>query len=439
MTSGNISEEPIARDNDEALERLAGLADCYLLHNRDIYSRYDDSVVMLTERGRQLVRRARGYAPDPIGLDFEAMPVLGCGAEEKSTFCLTRDGYAFVSQHIGDLENLETLEHYRDTIGLYQRLFRIEPAVIAHDMHPEYLSTKYARQRAAQTGARLIPVQHHHAHIVSCLADNGVTGPVIGVALDGTGYGADGNIWGGEFLVCDRQDYQRLGHLEYLPLPGGAAAIKKPYRITLGYLLSLLGKDSLNPDLDCLQGISSAELEIIGKQVKDGINTPLSSSMGRLFDAVAALIGVRGEIDYEGQAAIELEMLAYDGRAEAGDLCLPYSIQKEDGVYMVRLAALFETVITQLKGRVPPAIIAASFHNTVAGMVVDVCRQIGLDADIETVALSGGVFQNRLLLTALLPRLEKAGFKVIIHRHVPTNDGGISLGQAVVANCKINT
>ena len=244
MTSGNLSEEPIAKDNDEAIRRLSGIADYFLVHNRDIYARYDDSVTVVERDDVQLTRRARGYAPYPTHLTFKAKQVLGCGAELKNTFCLTKDNYAFISQHIGDMENLETMEHFENTLALYKKLFRIEPEIIAYDLHPEYLSTKYALELASQfSDIKLVPVQHHHAHIVSCMADNKVEAPVIGVALDGTGYGSDGHIWGGEFLVADYKGFTRMGHLEYLPLPGGDAAIKKPYRIAIGYLLKLLGEE----------------------------------------------------------------------------------------------------------------------------------------------------------------------------------------------------
>jgi hydrogenase maturation protein HypF len=245
MTSGNLSEEPIAKDNEEALKRLSGIADYFLVHNRNIYSRYDDSVATVERGATQLVRRARSYAPYPIMLPFQAKQVLGCGAEMKNTFCLTRDNYAFLSQHIGDMENIETMEHFVDTISLYKRLFRIEPEVIAYDLHPEYLATKYA-QELGKSGLKLIPVQHHHAHIVGCMVDNGLESEVIGVAFDGTGMGSDKHIWGGEFLVADYHGYNRAGHLEYLPLPGGDAAIKRPYRIAIGYILSLLGENALN-------------------------------------------------------------------------------------------------------------------------------------------------------------------------------------------------
>jgi hydrogenase maturation protein HypF len=435
MTSGNISEEPICKDNDEALRRLSGIADYFLVHNRDIYARYDDSVTIVERGDAQLTRRARGYAPYPVHLTFQAKQVLGCGAEEKNTFCLTKDNYAFISQHIGDMENLETMEHFENTLALYEKLFRIKPEIIAYDLHPEYLSTKYAQELGSQSShVKLVAVQHHHAHIVSCMADNNVETPVIGVALDGTGYGSDGKIWGGEFLVADYEGFKRLGHLEYLPLPGGATAIKKPYRTAIGYLLKLLGDNSLNRKLAFLKQVDNFEIELIRRQLQAGLNSPLNSSMGRLFDAVSALVDIRGEIDYEGQAAVELEMVAYDGIDKVGDRVYPYSIIKEDGVNIVQLKELFSAIIEDLYQRVSKAPISARFHNTVAHMIFDMCRSIAKETGINRVALSGGVFQNRLLLRKVVPLLESTGFSVLTHKQVPCNDGGISLGQAVIAN-----
>jgi len=433
MTSGNLSEEPIAKDNDEAIQRLKNIADYFLMHNRDIYVRYDDSVTMVEREVTQLVRRARGYAPYPVHLPFKSQQILACGAEEKNTFCLTREDHAFVSQHIGDMENLETMEHFENTISLYQRLFRIEPTIIAHDLHPEYLSTKYARELAAEsTDARLVPVQHHHAHIVSGMVDNAVETPVIGVALDGTGFGMDGNIWGGEFLVADYQRFTRMAHLEYLPLPGGATAIKKPYRIALGYLLSLLGEDALKQDLPFLEQLDRTEAGIIKKQIEKKINSPLTSSCGRLFDAVSALIGVRGEIDYEAQAAIELEMLAYDEVNETD--YYPFSIIEQDGISIVKLLDLFSALIDDLQSKTTKATMASKFHNTIAQMVIELCQAISAKTNIAQVVLSGGVFQNRLLLRKTVSLLEDKEFTVFTHQQVPCNDGGISLGQAVIAN-----
>jgi hydrogenase maturation protein HypF len=430
MTSGNLSEEPIARDNDEALHRLKGIADYFLRHNRDIYARYDDSVMIVENKVLQFVRRARGYAPYPIHLPFRSKQVLACGAEEKNTFCLTRDNYAFVSQHIGDMENMETLEHFRNTIELYQKLFRINPEIIAHDMHPEYLPTKYAKELAKRETIKLIPVQHHHAHIASCLADNGIEGPVIGVALDGTGYGTDGHIWGGEFMVADDKTFSRRAHLEYLPLPGGATAIKKPYRTAIGYLIALGMKTDRK--LPLFKHTNEEELEIIESQIEKKINTPLTSSMGRLFDAVAALIAVRSIIQYEAQAAIDLETYASEARGE--DKGYPFSLIEEAGVDVIKIRELVSAIIKDWQAGRPQDVIAARFHNTVARMILETSLAISGKTSIKEVALSGGVFQNRLLLRKTRVLLESAGFKVYTHRQVPCNDGGISLGQAVIAN-----
>jgi hydrogenase maturation protein HypF len=440
MTSGNLSEEPIAKDNDEALRRLSAIADYFLVHNRDIHARYDDSVTMVESDSPQVLRRARGYAPYPIHLGFDTQQALGCGAEEKNTFCLTRDNYAFLSQHIGDMENLETLEHFENTVTLYKRLFRIEPTIIAHDLHPEYLATKYAQRLADEHNhVRLVSVQHHHAHTVSCMIDNGVDSPVIGVAFDGTGYGDDGNIWGSEFLVADYKGYQRLGHLEYLPLPGGATAIKKPYRTAIGYIIGLLGEDQLHNIPPLPYQVDAAEIDIIKQQIRQKLNSPLTSSMGRLFDAVSALIGVRGEIDYEGQAAVELEMTAYGAVNEANGRSYPYSIVEQDGTHIIQLKEQFLAIIHDLQHGVSKAQISAKFHNSVSQMILDLCQVIARTTGIKQVTLSGGVFQNRLLLRTVVPLLKKQGFLVFTHRQVPTNDGGISLGQAVVANFAVDT
>jgi len=451
MTSGNLSEEPIARDNDEALRRLSGIADYFLIHNRDIYSRYDDSVAIVERGTSQLIRRARSYAPYPIRLPFEARQVLGCGAEEKNTFCLTKDNYAFVSQHIGDMENMETLEHFDSTISLYRRLFNIEPEIIAHDLHPDYLATKYA-QELGESGMRLIPVQHHHAHIASCMADNGFDSSVIGVALDGTGLGTDGNIWGGEFLVADYRNFRRVGHLEYLPLPGGDAATKRPYRTAIGYILTLLGENALDAviaseaqqsQLASIGQVTEVEVEVIQRQIERRINSPLTSSMGRLFDAISALLGIRGEIDYEGQAAVELEMAAYSyviARSVSDEaIChaeesYPYCIVEDEGMRIVRLGDLLAAVIEDLHQDISKGRISVKFHNTVAQMINEMCRLIANETDINQVALSGGVFQNRLLLRKAVSLLESSGFQVFTHRQVPCNDGGVSLGQAAIAN-----
>jgi hydrogenase maturation protein HypF len=431
MTSGNLSEEPIASNNEEALRRLGDIADYFLMHNRDIYSRYDDSVAIVEREGSQLVRRARGYAPYPISLPFKSKQVLACGAELKNTFCLTRDDHAFLSQHIGDMENLETMEHFENTIELYKRLFRIQPEIIACDMHPEYLSTKYARELADESpGLSLVTVQHHHAHVVSCMVDNGLQEPVIGVTFDGTGFGTDGCIWGGEFMLADFRGFQRLGHLQYVPMPGGETAVKKPYRMATGYLLSILGMGALKNNLPLMQYVDSQEIGIIEKQITRGLNSPMTSSCGRLFDAVSAMVGVRGQIDYEAQAAIELEAIADEG--EGG--YYPFDIVKQNGLEIVQFGRLFGAIINDLDRGCTPEVISARFHNTMPQVVVEMCRRFAKRNGISKVVLSGGVFQNRLLLRLTVAALEKVGFSVFTHRQVPTNDGGVSLGQAVIAN-----
>ena len=445
MTSGNLVEEPIARDNQEALRRLQGIADYFLTHNRGIHARYDDSVWFAPSGIPQPIRRARGFAPFPIRLPFETRPILACGAELKNTFCLTRDRYAFLSQHIGDLENLETQNHYETTIALYRRLFRVEPEAIAVDMHPQYAATRYGLN-LARDRLRLLSVQHHHAHLAACLADRMEDGPVIGVIFDGTGYGLDGHIWGGEFLVGDGRGFQRAAHLEYLPLPGGDQAIRCPYRVALAYVRALLGDRPLPPSLE---GIPEQEGRIIAAMVSRRFNTPLTSSMGRLFDAVSALLGVCHLATYEAQAAIELEMLAHGGRLDVP----PYAFAMEavDGVehwgraepllthvLELRLATLLAEILDDLCDGVPKKDIAARFHLTVARMIVDTCERLRSQTGLEQVVLSGGCFQNRLLLSLVLPRLQRRGFRALTHRQVPCNDGGIALGQAVIAHYAMN-
>jgi hydrogenase maturation protein HypF len=424
MTSGNLSEEPIARDNDEALRRLRGIADCFLTHNRDIHSRYDDSVWFVPAGGPQPVRRARGYAPAPIRLPFEAKPILACGAELKNTFCLTRDRYAFLSQHVGDLENAETLEHFESTVALYRELFDVAPEIVAHDLHPDYLATRYA---LAQPGER-VAVQHHHAHLAACLADNGLDEPAIGVIMDGTGYGEDGRIWGGEFLVGDGRAVARRAHLQYLPLPGGDAGARRPYRLALAALQAL---DLPLPAT--LADVPAAERDNLAAMVARGIQTPLTSSAGRLFDTVAALLGLSREVSFEAQAAIALEMAAGDVRPE--DVApYGYALARDADPWRVELRPLFADLLADLAMGVPLPQMAYRFHATVAALSGDVCLALRADTGLNRVALSGGCFQNRLLAALTRRRLEAAGFEVLCHHQVPCNDGGLALGQAVIAH-----
>lgn len=435
MTSGNLSEEPICQDNDEALRRLHGIADYFLLHNRDIHARYDDSVYLVERDTARAIRRARGYAPSPIYLPFKSRQILACGAEEKNTFCLTKDEYAFLSQHIGDMDNEETMAHFENTIDLYQRLFRVQPEIIAYDLHPEYLSTKYALKYAAEKGLKAVGVPHHHAHIVSCLVENEFREPVIGVAFDGVGYGTDGSLWGGEFLIADWGSFERVAHLEYAPMPGGAAAIRRPYRMALGYIYSLLGAETPLAGLPIMSQMPADEVNIVKAQMERRLNSPLTSGAGRLFDAVSALAGIRGQIDYEAQAAIEMEMLAPDD--VTGFKPYPFTIAEDEEPIIIKLKELISAVVNDVQNGVKPDVISARFHRTMAEIILATCRLISRKSNLKTVALSGGVFQNRLLFNLAINALENEGFQVLSHRMVPCNDGGISLGQAVVANHQV--
>ncbi len=432
MTSGNLSEEPIAADNEEALRRLAGIADYFLVHNRPIHSRYDDSVAMIVDGTVQMLRRARGYAPNPVELPFEGPRVLATGAQTKNTFCLTKGHHAFVSQHIGDLDSVETLDHFEETIRLYTELFHTQPELVAHDLHPDYLSTRYA-QDMSQQGLKTCAVQHHHAHIAACMVENGVTAPVIGVAFDGAGLGADGHIWGGEFLVCDLAESRRAGHLEYLPLAGGDAATKRPYRTAAGYIMALFGNNGMDRSPVLLSRLAEGERDVIARQITSGLNAPLCSSMGRLFDAVAATTGLRHQIAYEGQAAVELEMAAHRHTGPAPTGRYTFHVDMTDGTYIVRVAPLLSAVLDDVHAGRPVSLVAAAFHEAVAQMTADMCGRLAADSGIRTIALSGGVFQNRLLLGRVRALLSEAGLRVLLHTTLPSNDGCVSLGQAVIA------
>ena len=432
MTSGNLSEEPIAADNDEALARLRGIADFYLVHNRPIHSRYDDSVAMVVDGAPQLLRRARGYAPRPIPLSYDSQPILAVGPQMKNAFCLAEGDRAFVSQHIGDLDCVETLEHFERTIELYRTLFHIEPVIVAHDLHPDYASTRYALGLTG-AGIKAHAVQHHHAHIASCMAESGVTDPVIGVAFDGSGYGADGRIWGGEFLVCDYASSRRAAHLEYLPLPGGDAAILRPYRTAAAYIAMLFGSDALRRAANVTRPLGTDERRTLLRQVETGFNTPLTSSMGRLFDAVAALTGVRSVIDYDGQAAIELEMQAHRHTGALPSGHYTFGLEDVDDTWVVKIAPVLEAVLHDLARGESIPLIAASLHEAVAQMAAETCVRISRTTGIRTVALSGGVSQNRILADRVPRLLRDAGFRVLTHVHLPANDGCVSLGQAAIA------
>ncbi|MDP2300561.1 MAG: carbamoyltransferase HypF, partial [Actinomycetota bacterium] len=428
MTSGNRSEEPIATGNAEALERLGDIADAFLLHDRDIYTRYDDSVVRHTPGvGVEFFRRARGFAPFPLQAPFTAdVDILATGPEQKNTFCLLTGSHAFVSQHIGDMENAETLESFEHTVGLYERLFRVRPEIVAYDLHPEYLSTKHA----LTLGLPSVSVQHHHAHIASVTAEHGVADRVLGVALDGTGYGTDGTIWGGEWLSADWAGFERVAHLRQLPLPGGAAAIRRPARMALGALAEcgLLDHPGAIPFLERLgEGEESTVLAMI----EHGINTPRTSSMGRLFDAVASLAGVRDDALYEGQAAIELEAVA-DMTAE-GTYAFEIVVPDGSGPLVVDCAPVLAAVLDDIVYRTPAPVISARFHRAVTAAVVETCARLAPELGLTHVALAGGVFMNRLVVRGVVDGLREAGLAPLTHLRLPANDGGIAFGQAVVA------
>jgi hydrogenase maturation protein HypF len=427
MTSGNLSEEPIVWRNEEAAERLGQIADAFLFHDRDIHVPCDDSVVAVYA-GRELpIRRSRGYSPMPVKLPVERPMTLAVGAELKACFCLTRDAYGYMSQHIGDMENLETVEAFERALQHMQALFRCEPERVVCDAHPGYLSTRWARGYAQEHGLALVEVQHHHAHAMSLMAEHGLRedAAVIAFAFDGTGYGTDGAIWGGEVLLARYDGFERFAHLKYTQLPGGDAAIRHPARVALAHLFAA-GID-WTQDLPCVAACTPEELRILHRQLTVGSRSTPTSSMGRLFDAAAAFLGVRMSVTYEGQAAIELEALCR--QTAAGDL--PYPVICEAAVFDV--APMWMAMLTDMKAGVDRAQMATRFHRTVVEVMRHYSGRAREEFGLETVALTGGVFQNVYLLQAASELLTRDGFRVLTHRLVPPNDGGIALGQAVVA------
>ena len=434
MTSGNISQEPIVISNEEALERLKGIADYYLLHNRDIYTRSDDSVVYIANKSETMLRRSRGYCPLPIHLGCQVERILACGGELKNTVCLTRDKDAFVSQYIGDLENLEAFTFFEHTINKMKRILKVNPRIIAYDMHPDYLSTKYAQEISGYD--RKIPVQHHHAHVASCMAENGIKKKVIGIAWDGTGYGEDECVWGGEFLVADFCFFERKAFFSYLPMPGGDKAIKEPYRMAISYLYQTFGDNLMDLALPFLYQMDSKKLSAILETLKKRINSPLTSSAGRLFESIAAMVGVRNKNTFEGQAAIELEYLASTIFQKKNSKVYPYVINNIASHYQIDVTPMIKQIVQEIINQKSSAEIAFAFHITMTRIAVDVCRKIREKCGINSVVLSGGVFQNRLLLSLLMEKLGEQGFDYYIQKKVPANDGGISLGQAAVAHFK---
>jgi hydrogenase maturation protein HypF len=431
MTSGNLSEEPLVHGNDEARRKLAGLADAFLMHNRDIQVPCDDSVVRPVDAGAVIpLRRARGFVPAPIYLPLKSEPILGVGAEQKNTFCVAAHGVALLSQHVGDLDSVETFDYYQRAITHFKALCRQDPAIIAHDLHPLYLSTRYAKGLA---GVRLMAVQHHHAHIAACLAENRRTDQVIGIALDGTGYGPDGAVWGGELLVADLAGFNRAGHFAAVRLPGGEAAVKDPGRMAMAYLHALHGEAFLSQARRLGLNYAPLEERILRRQLAQGLNSPLTTSAGRLFDAVAAALGVCRTRTYEGQPAMELEMAA----DEAEEGFYPAPVKDAPETLVLDTLAVFRGVVADYLAGVAPTVIAGRFHRSLARLLADACGLIRERTKLNLVALSGGVMQNALLFTRLKRALADQGFEVLTHTLTPPNDGSISLGQVAVAAARI--
>ena len=427
MTSGNISEEPIAIDNAEAVERLRGLADYFLVHNREILLRADDSVLRVAGRRARQVRRSRGYVPAPIFLKEELPPVLAVGGELKNTICLTRGREAFLSQHIGDLENLESYKFFESTVAGLKRILEVEPQILAYDLHPDYFSTRWALKQA---GMACVGVQHHHSHIASCMAENHLDGRVIGFALDGTGYGLDGNVWGGEVLVGDYRGFERLAHLDYIPMPGGSAAIIEPQRMAISYLFQHFGREFWGLEIPFVRALDRPRTETLLRLIERGVNSPLTSSTGRLFDAVAAMAGVRERVNYEAQAAIELEAALEETGGGNGYL---FAIRDEGGAWIIETRPMFLSLAQDIREGVPTGVISFRFHLGLVDVLARTAELVLGRTGLDRVCLSGGSFQNCFLAEHLQARLEREGFQVFTHAEVPCGDGGISLGQALVA------
>jgi hydrogenase maturation protein HypF len=436
MTSGNLSEEPIAIDNREAVSRLHGLADYFLVHNRDILLRCDDSVVRVAGGVTHQLRRSRGFVPVPVFLKDDLPPVLAVGGELKNTICLTKGKHAFLCQHVGDLENAESYSFFHEAIEHLERILEIRPEIIAYDLHPDYFSTKWARQ---QSGVKLVGVQHHQAHIASCMAENHLEGRVIGFALDGTGYGTDGKIWGGEVLIAGYENFERAAHFEYVPLPGGAAAIREPWRMAVSYLAHYFGHEFLKLDIPFVRRLDRPKVDLLLRMMEQGVNSPLTSSCGRLFDAVAALAGIRQQVNYEAQAAIELEMAMTS--AEIGlseeDAAYPMNLvpelSPEADHWIIGTRPLFEALLDDLGRDVSVATISRRFHNGLVECLVELATLLRKKTTHHRVCLSGGTFHNVYLSQRLEARLCEAGFEVFTQKEVPSGDGGLSLGQALVA------
>ncbi|QLE59216.1 carbamoyltransferase HypF [Nostoc sp. TCL26-01] len=449
LTSGNLADEPQCIDNDDARAKLGKIADYLLLHNREIVNRIDDSVVRVVDNKLQVIRRARGYAPTPINLPpgFDHVPqILAMGGELKNTFCLLRDGEAILSQHLGDLANAEAFNAYQETLNLYLNLFNHQPEAIAIDFHPEYLSSKLGQELAIANQIPLISTQHHHAHIAACMAENGIpldSSPVLGIAFDGLGYGTDGTLWGGEFLLADYRKFQRLATFKPVPMIGGTQAIYQPWRNTYAHLLNANIWDDCQQqysNLEIFRFLNKKPINLLNQLVEKGINTPLASSVGRLFDAVAAAMGIcREECSYEGQAAIALEAIVdlhtLNNHEEMG--IYPFNFVFSDNIYYIESKPMWQLLLDDLQQQTPQSVIAAKFHKSLASAIVEMVKHLCQNNLINQVVLTGGVFQNRILSQLVNQGLQDLKINVLTHSLVPTNDGGLSLGQAVITAAKL--
>ena len=430
MTSGNKRDEPIAFDNKDAVKKLNGIADYFLVHDRNIWIQADDSIARITDGEVLLLRRGRGYAPGPLRSSVSnKKKIIGFGAHKHNTFSISRDDEIFVSHYIGETDNIETIKAFERGIKHFIKFFDIPPDVAAVDLHPEYEATKFGKKWAFDNNKPLIEVQHHHAHIASCLADNGLCEKVIGVAWDGTGYGSDGKIWGGEFLISDLQGYERKAHLQYIPLPGADAAVKEPWRMGAVYLYKAFGKDFLNLDIDFVKRLDKKKWELIENMINRNVNSPEASSVGRLFDAVSSIIRIRDFITYQGQAAIELEMIA----KESGSEFYKFDIKKNKDIYTMDPGRVIESIVKDIENGVTKSAISTKFHMGLSEMIAEVSVLLREETTINKVCLSGGVFQNIILRKRATERLRKEKFEVYNHKNLPPNDGGISAGQVAIA------
>lgn len=442
MTSGNITDEPIYYKDEEAFQKLKDIADYFLIHNREIYIRCDDSVTrfFLSLDGKfnkeYIIRRARGYTPSPITLDYSfKLPLLAVGGYLKNTFALAKDNHIFISHHIGDLDNLSAIQAFEEGIAHYKKIFQIEPEVIACDLHPEYYSTKYAQELSKSRGKKLIYVQHHHAHIASCMIENNLKDKVIGIAFDGTGYGLDETIWGGEILISDLANFERVGHLEYLPQPGGESAINNPWQMAVSWLYKVFNDEIFNLDIEFIPRIGHENIKNVVNLIKNKVNSPQTSSFGRLFASVSSILGLCDRASFEAEAEMKLEQVVDEHSKD----CYEFSLKEENREFIILAVPVIREIVDDLMQAVSKERVSSKFHNGIVEIIYKLLQRLKRRYKINNVCLSGGVFQNLILLTKLYDFLTKKGFKLYIQGKVPANDGGISLGQAVIANENLNS